>query len=95
MHAGPSYGRLDRLRIMYSSAMSEVYLMFYQAALQLFVNFNKFMQREDPIICVLWNQMNTFMTKLFGRFVRVTAIKAAADVCHVQYSREENQLPGA
>lgn len=80
---------------MYSTAMSEVYLMFYQAALQLFRNFNKLMQREDSVICVLWNQMNTFTMKLFGRFVRVSAIKAALDVCHVKYRREENQLPGA
>ena len=68
--------------------------MFYQAALQLFIKFNKFMQREDPIICILWHQMNTFMMKLFGRFVQVTAIKTAPDVCHIQYSKDANQLPG-
>ena len=37
----------DRLVKAYSDPMTEVYLLFYQATLQLFVNFNKFLQRED------------------------------------------------
>ena len=36
--------RLQRLQQVYSDPMSEIYLMFYQASLQLFVNFNKFLQ---------------------------------------------------
>ena len=79
----------------YSDPMSEVYLMFFQAALQLFVKFNKFLQREDPIISVMLNQMNSFLNKLFGRFMAVTEIKAAQqNFSSLDYNNCEKQLPG-
>ncbi len=67
--------------------MSEVYLLFYQAALQLFITMNKFLQREDPIISVMHGQMNKFLKKLFGRFVTITAIQAAEmDITSLDYT---------
>lgn len=68
--------------------------MFYQAVLQMFVEFNKFLQREDPLVCVMLKQMNSFLKKLFGRFVKVTTIKASDDICSVSYDNHDNQLPG-
>lgn len=73
--------------------MTEIYLLFYQAALQLFVNFNKLLQREDPIIPVISSQMSTFLKKLFGKFVTIGAIKSATDITVVQFNRED-QLNG-
>ncbi len=73
--------------------MTEVYLLFYQAVLQLFVNFNKFLQREDPIIPVVANQMSSFLKKLFGKFVTIGAIRSAPSITLVQYIRG-NQLQG-
>ena len=73
--------------------MTEVYLLFFQAALQLFISFNKFLQREDPLIPVVSEQMGSFLKKLFGKFVTISAVRDAADITSVQYSRE-NQLPG-
>ena len=75
--------------------MTEVYLMFYQTALQVFVAFNKFLQREDPLICVLLTKMKSFLKKLFGRFVKVNTIKSATeDITLVPYNNPHNQLPG-
>ena len=74
--------------------MTEVYLLFYQAVLQLFVNFNKFLQREDPIIPVVANQMSSFLKKLFGKFVTIGTIRSAPDITLVQYTDGENQLQG-
>ena len=69
--------------------------MFYQAALQVFVVFNKFLEREDPIICVLLNEMKYFLKKLFGRFVKVDTIKSAnEDITSIAYDNPHNQLPG-
>lgn len=69
--------------------------MFYQAVLQVFVAFNKFLQREDPLICVLLNEMKSFLKKLFGRFVKVNTIKSATeDITSVTYDNPHNQLPG-
>lgn len=85
--------RFDRLVKAYSDPMTEVYLLFYQATLQLFVNFNKFLQREDPILPIIAEQMTAFLKKLFGKFVTIQAIRGAPDVTSINYSRE-CQLPG-
>ena len=85
--------RFDRLVKAYSDPMTEVYLLFYLSALQLFVNFNKFLQREDPIIPVISVQMTTFVKKLFGKFVTIQAIRDAANVTLVNFCRDK-QLPG-
>lgn len=76
--------------------MSEVYLMFYQSVLQLFVNFNKFLQREDPIICVMLDQMKIFLKRLFRKFIHVSAIKQAQlhDITSLDYNDHQNQVQG-
>ena len=56
--------------------MTEVYLMFLQAALQLFVNLYKFLQRGDSILPVLLQEIKSYLTKLLGRFVKVETIRA-------------------
>ncbi len=72
--------------------MTEVYLMFYEAALQSFMIFNKFFQREDPIISVVLSQMNSFIKKLLGRFITVTAIRAAGgDISSLDYNDSRKQ----
>ena len=43
-------------------------------ALQLFVHFNKFLQREDSIICVILKELKSFLRKLLGRFVKIGII---------------------
>ena len=70
--------------------MTEVYLLFYHSALQLFVSFNQFLQREDPIIGVVSAQM---MKNLFGKFVTIEAIiDARSNIINTQFKK--NQLPG-
>ena len=75
--------------------MTEIYLFFYEAVLQAFVNFNKFLQREDPLIPVISEQIHTFLTKLASKFVPVSSIKAAGkDFTRLKYSDINDQLPG-
>ena len=81
-----------RLQSAYSDCMTEVYLLFFHASLQVFVNFNKFMQREDPIIPVLNDQILEFLKRLFSKFVTVADIKSAPTVTSINFDRE-NQLP--
>ena len=94
---GASNARAERLKTVYSDPLSEVYLMFYQAALQMFMHFNKFLQREDPLIPVLNSQINGFLKKLFGRFIILAAIQAVdkdEDIGSLDYGNEELHLPG-
>jgi hypothetical protein len=74
--------------------MTEVYLMFYLASLQLFVKFNKFLQREDPIIGIISSQIKSFIINLFGKFLTIRAIKAGDNsLTNVQFRDNDNQLP--
>ena len=73
--------------------MTEIHLFFYQSILQLFINFNMFLQREEPLIPLLYDQMVSFLTKLAGRFMPVSTIKEAnGNFYHLKYT--ECQLNG-
>ncbi len=89
-----STGREGRLACVYSSKVTEVYLLFLQFALQVFFYFNKFFQREDSVLPVLLQQIESFLCKLFGRFVIPSIIKNAVSVASVDYSMG-NQLSGS
>ena len=73
--------------------MTEVYLFFYQAALQQFVRLNLLLQREDPIVHIISDRLHNFLKTLFGKFVRVRIIKEAENMTAVAYGRD-NQLDG-
>lgn len=86
--------RFQRLRAVFSTPMTEVYLLFYQLALQTFVHFNMFLQREDPLLPVLCQQMDYFLSKLASKFLPPSTIKAAnRDFSTLNYMVRENQHP--
>ena len=85
--------RFDRLNTAYSQPMTEVYLLFYQSVLQFFISLNKFLQREEPIIPVVYDQLHAFMKKLFSKFVVVSEIRSSGgDLSKIDYVGK--QLPG-
>ena len=65
---GDNNQRFQRLQDVFSNPITEVYLLFYESVLQTFINFNKFLQREDPLIPVISKQMSSFLTKLAEKF---------------------------
>lgn len=84
-----SSARFNRLVAAYKSPINEVYLLFYQSVLQLFKNTNMFLQREDPIIPVLNDQLIKFVKNLLGKFVKISAIRnASSDITLVEYSQD-------
>ena len=90
-----SLARFERLKAAFSKPITEIYFLFFQAALQCFLRLNKFLQREDPQIHTIYGQIHSFVTKLAGKFLRVSAIKDAGDdVCGLANSYREKQLPG-
>ena len=68
--------------------------MFYEATLQIFGTFNKFLQHEDPVIYVVIPQMKSFVLKLLARYLKVDIIKAGEYITSIDYANDENQLPG-
>ena len=67
--------RFKRLRRCYDNPLIEVYLLFYQASLPCFTNFNKFLQREDPVVYHLHEKQQCFMHKLASRFIKPQVIQ--------------------
>ena len=60
----------------FKETMTEVHLMFLQYVLPTFTNFNKFLQREDPLIYCLHCEMENFMSKLACKFIKPESIVA-------------------
>ena len=54
-----------------------------------------FLQREDSLIPILYDQMVSFLTKLAGKFLPVATIRAAeGDFYTLKYKDYEDQLEG-
>ena len=55
--------------------MLEIYLLFYQGVLPVFTTFNKYLQREEPLIYQLSEAKECFMNKLTARFIKPEVIQ--------------------
>ena len=88
--------QFQRLTVAFETPTTEVDLLFFtKSALRSFVHFNKFLQREDPLIPVICEQMESFLTKLASKFLPVSSIKAAKGDFHaLKYMEREQQQPG-
>ena len=86
--------RFVRLSQAFGQPITEIYLGFYLSVLQVFVKFNQFLQRDDPIIPILLPQMDSFLKKLAGRFMVVSAIKEADSMKGLDYTNHQCQLSG-
>ena len=60
--------------------MTEVYQSFYQAVRPCFTNFNKLLQREEPLIHKLCDSQQRFMSKLASRFINPSVIQNHKDL---------------
>ena len=88
-----SQARFKRLKELFSSPMTEIYLLFFQSVLPTFTHFNMFLQREDPCIHLVYGQCVSLLQKLLGKFVKIRAMKAASHPTEVDYQEKNNQLP--
>ena len=74
--------------------MTKVYLQFHDSVLPLFCNFNQFLQREEPLIHLVFGEMSSFMRKLFGKFVKIEVIRDGLPIVgDVDFEQPVNQLP--
>lgn len=67
--------RLLRLQRAFKDPLTEVYLLFFQSVLPLFTEVNKLLQSEEPKCHKMITELTSFMRKLFGRFLDVSAFK--------------------
>lgn len=72
-----SSARFKRLKDAFSDPMTEVNLLFFQSALQIFLQLNLFLQREEPLIGAMNQAMKRFLRLLACKFVAPVTVKAA------------------
>ena len=75
-----------RLRKHFENPMTEIYLMFFQAVIPTFTTINEFLQRGEPVIHLLLDQLESFLKKLAGKFICIDAIVAANKVWEIDFS---------
>ena len=64
-----------RLSESFNDSMNEVYLLFLQSVTPLFMNFNLFLQKEEPLVSLLHEEIQKFMNKLASPFVKPEVIQ--------------------
>ena len=70
--------RFQRLHAAFSNPILEPVILFHSASIQLFTNFNKLLQREEPTIHILQDAMLSLAKKLASRIVLPTVVRDQA-----------------
>lgn len=83
--------RFQRLQSILSDPATEVYLLFYSNVLHSFVRLNLFLQREEPLIGAVHEQINKFVKLLMSKFIPVSNL--AGDISELDYKNKSLQRP--
>lgn len=62
--------RFIRLHRVFGDPMTEVYLLFLQSVLPVFTQANRFLQREEPLIHILQQQLISLYKKVLGKYIK-------------------------
>ena len=54
--------------------MTEVYFLFLQSVTPFSTNFNQFLQKEEPLVYLIHEEMQKFMKKLASQFAKPEVI---------------------
>ena len=89
--------RFQHLKQLFENPITEVYLMFFQAILPAFTMLNKFLQRDAPCLYLLHDCMQSFVSNIMGKFIKVSVIREAKEsgdaIIDLDYTCHDNQLP--
>ena len=72
--------------------MTEIYLLFIQSVIPTFTKLNMLLQREDPMIFLMYSQIRALVKSLLCKFVCPQQIFDSEDVTKVGYDSPSNQL---
>ena len=87
-----SQARFRRLASAFDDPMTEIYLLFYESVLPTFTHLNLLLQREDPNIYLVADEIRAFFLKLLIKLVKLRVIKAASDITAIDFLSSDNQL---
>ena len=71
------------LEALYADPMTEVFLFSYQYPLQSFANFSNYLQREEPLISRLHEQIQQFLKELPVNFSKLISLQM--EICLRMY----------
>ena len=61
----------------------------------LMLRISLFIQRENPLVSRVYDQINEFLTRLACKFLAVAPVKAeGSKVANIDYVNAENHIPG-
>ena len=66
--------RFCQLQTVFGDPITEVYLFSLQSLLSVFNHANKFLQREEPLIHILQQQLYSLLKKVLGKFVKPSVL---------------------
>ena len=75
----------------FSDPMTEIHLLFFSSTSPLFTVFNKFLQRDDPCIQWIHDQMYSLLKSTLGRFGEPRVIKASRNLLEIDFRDLSNQ----
>ncbi|KAK3698610.1 hypothetical protein QZH41_014592, partial [Actinostola sp. cb2023] len=87
--------RFKRLSQAFRNPMTEVYLLFIQSALQIFLHLNLFLQKQEPLIGSVISSLKRFLRLLACKFVSPQSVKAAStfkELLDVQHHKEDSSV---
>ena len=83
--------RFKRLKKHFENPLTEVYLLFYSSIMPSFTTMNKFLQREDPCIYLVHDQLQKFIKQLMSKFITLGAIKSANKLAEVDITKHKDK----
>ncbi|XP_063058610.1 uncharacterized protein LOC134452176 isoform X2 [Engraulis encrasicolus] len=92
--ANLTQARIRRLQEAFSNPMTEVHLLFYQATIPAFSSLNFLLQREQPSIYLLYDEMVNFIRKLCARFMVPAALQSPQEPHSIAFKEKANHLQG-
>ena len=85
--------RFVRLENHFNNALVEIYLLFYQSGLQVFIKFNLFLQRDVPVIARLHGSIQQFLRNLRCKFLTAAALENS-DPKEIEFENPRHQKEG-
>ena len=85
--------RFFRFQNHFNNALVEIYLLFYQSVLQVFIEFNLFLQHDDPLIARSHGSIKQLLRNLGCKFFTVAAL-ANSDPKEVEFENPRYQKEG-
>ena len=84
--------RYKRLHTAYREPLTKVHLEFFSSALQLFAQYNLFLQRADPLARKVYPVTKSLLEKFCMRFIE-SAVMEGAEIDETMIDDEVNYLP--